>query len=275
MRKNTASPQSGKLTPGEFHMKHRYTIWRERGTADWLLIYTIRGRCRFGFAEGEFFAQPGDMVLLRPHTLHDYGLEKSKRQWDLIWTHFIPRPEWHDWLKWPEAARGVMRLSIADREIRERVLRRFRDANRLAHGPFPRSEALAMNALEEVLLWCDAVNPSARERPLDTRVRRAVEFLSSNFADETNAASLARRCGISQSRLACLFREQVGKTPQQFLEDRRMMRARQLLERTQSTIAEIAEQVGFKNPFYFTLRFKRQTGHSPRDYRAKFMIYDR
>jgi YesN/AraC family two-component response regulator len=35
------------------------------------------------------------------------------------------------------------------------------------------------------------------------------------------------------------------------------------------SIKEIAAEVGYENPFYFSLRFKKQTGTSPRDYRQK------
>ena len=80
---------------------------------------------------------------------------------------------------------------------------------------------------------------------------------------------LADMAELSVSRLAHLFREQVGMTPQQFLEQQRLERARQLLELSGRSIGDIAGDVGFDNPFYFTLRFKKLTGLSPRDYRKR------
>ena len=61
-------------------------------------------------------------------------------------------------------------------------------------------------------------------------------------------------------------------TPQQFLEQQRLDRARQLLELSGRSIGDIAADVGFDNPFYFTLRFKRLTGLSPRDYRKRLLV---
>jgi AraC family transcriptional regulator of arabinose operon len=66
--------------------------------------------------------------------------------------------------------------------------------------------------------------------------------------------------------LAHLFRLQVQTTPQQFLELQRMNRAKQLLGLTAMSVKEISTDVGCQSPFYFTLRFKRQTGSSPRKY---------
>jgi AraC-like DNA-binding protein len=44
-----------------------------------------------------------------------------------------------------------------------------------------------------------------------------------------------------------------------------------LLTLSRQTIAEIADELGFANPFYFTLRFKKQTGQSPRAFRLRTM----
>ena len=74
---------------------------------------------------------------------------------------------------------------------------------------------------------------------------------------------------LSPSRLAHLFRSQTGQTPQQFVERERITRARQLLLLTSRTVAQIAGEVGYENPFYFTLRFKKHTGFSPTEWRRQ------
>ena len=81
--------------------------------------------------------------------------------------------------------------------------------------------------------------------------------------------SVADRCTMSLSRFGHLFREQTGETPGQFLERQRMERARQLLRFTSRTVTAIAEEVGYESAFYFTNRFRKLVGMSPRDYRAQ------
>jgi AraC family transcriptional regulator of arabinose operon len=81
--------------------------------------------------------------------------------------------------------------------------------------------------------------------------------------------TLARRCGLSRSRFAELFREQMGVSPLAFLENQRLRRARELLEHTSLNLAEISVQAGFASPFYFSLRFKKHFGASPRNYRRQ------
>ena len=83
-------------------------------------------------------------------------------------------------------------------------------------------------------------------------------------ADEATAGSV----GLSTSRLAHLFREQSGQTPQQYLEGLRMQRATELLRRTGFSIKQIADAVGFESQFYFSQRFKARTHQSPSSFRA-------
>ena len=100
-------------------------------------------------------------------------------------------------------------------------------------------------------------------------MRTAIDYICLNYAEPLTVTQIARQCGLSASRFAHLFRSQTGETPQRYLELQRLHRACQLLEFTQEPIREIARQVGFDNPFYFTLRFKRQQGVSPRHLRQQ------
>ncbi len=263
----TPHPAFSHLVTGHFRVGKGYSTWRANGTDDWLLIHTLSGRGRFGYAGGELPANPGDIVLLRPHTRHDYGIDPATGRWDLLWAHFHPRLHWHEWLDWPEAAPGILRLELEDGELRGRVETALYRADTLAQGALRRREEFAMNALEEALLWCDAANPRSEQARLDARVRAAMDYVCSHLAEEVSLDALAAESGLSISRLAHLFRQQTGLTPFQYLEQQRLDRAARLLELTSRSIQAIAHDVGFADPFYFSSRFRRRTGQSPRAYR--------
>jgi AraC family transcriptional regulator of arabinose operon len=266
-RRQTAQPHTTPLVAGHFREGKGYAVWRSRDTKERLLIDTISGLGRFGHASGEIIAKAGDLVLLRPGTLHDYGVEPSLSRWELLWAHFHPRPHWLDLLNWPAEAEGLHRLRLPRSADARRIRVRFADVHRWSTAAHPHAMDLAINALEEVLLLCDAHNPLHAESRGDPRVRAAIEFISANFHRPINLDEIAEAAGLSVSRLSHLFRAHAGTTPQQFVEAQRMNRARQLLEFTPRSIKEIARDVGFDNPFYFTLRFRRHTGRSPRAYR--------
>lgn len=256
----------GKCVTGHFDEGPDYACWRSKGTPDWLLTYTIGGLGRFGHALGEIICKPGELVLLKPGALHDYSVEPRRQSWEFLWVHFHPRTDWLELLSWPEEAPGLMRLDLAKSPQRKLVARRFADAHHLASGSERRREDLAMNALEEVLLWCDAANP-AHSAPPDARVRAAMDHCCRNLSDDITLTSLSRECGLSPSRLSFLFQQQAGVPPMRYLEHQRLARAKDLLQVTADTVQDIATQVGFADPFYFSMRFHRFTGMSPRSYR--------
>lgn len=252
------------LLTGHFHEISGYRAHRPRGVDDWLLIHTIAGAGRFGHPGGELITGSGDWVLIRPGTLHDYAVAASGTSWELLWAHFQPRPDWLPWLEWPEVAPGLMLLQIAD----PAVAIRFHAVHRLFHGDLRRREALAMNALEALLLDCDRLNPGAASARYDPRVFRAVAYLDRNLGGKVALGDVAAAVGLSESRLAHIFRSETGQTIQHYLEARRMQRAGELLLRTGFPIQQIAAVAGFESPFYFSRRFKRWTGKSPLAYRT-------
>jgi AraC family transcriptional regulator of arabinose operon len=241
---------------------------RPAGVDEWILIYTEGGKSYFKSSGGEFAGQAGDAVLIRPGTPHEYGLDKRNGYWKNTWTHFLPRPDCLDWLQWPEFASGMMHLHL-DAALREQVRAELYQMDAAAHGTGRRHEELAVNALERALLLCDSQNPRHAGNRQDARIRKAAHLLCLRPDERFTVETLARRCGLSRSRFAELFREQMGVSPLVFLETQRLRRARELLEHTSMNIAEISMQAGFASPFYFSLRFKKHFGASPRDYRRR------
>jgi len=269
------SPVVDRILAGHFRERQTYSVLRPGGTSDWLLVYTIRGAGDFGYdaessarSDGRIITAPGDAVLLRPATLHDYRTYSPAKRWDLLWAHFHPRPEWQQWLNWPAVsptAAGLMRVSIGDHNERKMVERALTKMNHLALGSHPLSQSMAMNALEESLLWCakQVLRPTGH----DPRVEHAEAYLCQHLRENITLDDLALEVGLSVSRLSFLFKQHTGVTPQRYYEVHRLERARQLLESTSLPIKSIAAEIGFNNPFYFTLRFKKHSGNSPREYR--------
>jgi AraC family transcriptional regulator of arabinose operon len=260
-------PRSGSVTEllvGHFHQGSGYRVVRRDGVGDWLLIATVSGKGHFACAGRELVAKPGDWVLIRPGTPHDYGVETTLKQWELVWAHFQPRPHWLPWLEWPTVWPGLAKLAIDDGS----TMHRFHEVNRLFAGDLRRSEAFAMNALETLLLECDRQNPMAAMSSYDMRIRRAMDYLERNLSRKITLSDIAEAVGLSTSRLSHLFRAQAGQTPQQYLEGLRMQRATELLKRTGFSVKQISDAVGFDNQFYFSQRFKSRTGQSPSRFRS-------
>ncbi len=261
----TLIPQVDWVNAGTMAEREGYRVIRPRGTTDFLLIHSREGQGRFGSrGRPDLSAGPGTVTLLHPGTPHDYGIADHADRWLLGFCHFHPRPDWQVLLDWPQDRPGVGRLVIGG-AIADRMSAALDDAGYWSRSPQPRARLFAMNALEQVLLWCDSQNP--RAGAIDERLVRVLEHVDRRLAEPLTVADLAAVAHLSPSRFAHLFTEQVGSTPLAFVERQRMTVARQLLEQTGRPVAEIAAAVGFGDPLYFSTRFRRLTGSSPSAYR--------
>jgi AraC family transcriptional regulator of arabinose operon len=260
--------ESGVIGRGLNNKRNVHHVCRPGGTSIWLLEYTVAGRGWIRTPESLIHVEPGDLFLFKPLTTQDYGMDAGAGTWDHIWLSFSPRPHWHDWLNWPEKPGGPLLLRIPDRATRRHLRARLEHALRLFAGTHARRRDFVLNVLEELLLICDAWNPANRNSRLDDRIRTALQYLCDHATEKITLPDLARACGLSPSRLSHLFKEQVGETPLQYLEQRRMETARDLLQMTSQPVSQIADEVGFANPFYFSRIYRRRMGHPPSATRA-------
>ncbi|ONI72352.1 AraC family transcriptional regulator [Kribbella sp. ALI-6-A] len=263
-RPDSFTPTVRRLMVGEFDEGPDYSTYRRRGTTDWLLIHTLGGRGRFGTAYEDVVADPESLTLVRPGTLHDYGVESELRHWHFLFAHFHPKPDWLPLLDWPEAAPGILQLHPSEHAA-DRIASNLAAAVRHQSSVLAQGELLALNALEAALLWADTQNPKAIR--IDDRLLRAIELVDRDLKADLGVPRLARAASLSPSRFAHLFRAQLGVTPQQFVERRRLEAARRLLELTTRPISSVAAEVGFTNPLYFSTRFRHHTGATPTAYR--------
>ena len=77
---------------------------------------------------------------------------------------------------------------------------------------------------------------------------------------------LADAVGLSRRQLERRLRSATGLTPAEVIRQMRLERASQLLKTGAGSVSEIAYQVGFKSPKYFSTAFREAFGHSPSDH---------
>lgn len=265
-------PTVHRIVAGEFDERAGYATYRSHGTTDWLLIHTVAGVGVFRTQDGdERRAGPGESVLLRPGTCHDYGVDGDLPHWELTFAHFHARPEWLPLLTWPEWRPGVGVINSGP-EVGGRIEAHLREAARFDRSGMVQRELFAVNALEAALLWCDTQNPLARR--LDERVLRVMEHIDRHLTEPLEVEDLARIAHLSVSRFTHLFSAQVQTSPQRFVEAQRLQLASQLLDLTGRPVSVIAAEVGYADPLYFSHRFKRRTGLSPSAYRSRQRFED-
>jgi AraC family transcriptional regulator, arabinose operon regulatory protein len=246
-----------------------------RGVApSWVFNVTLSGQATI-YAEGrQIVLSAGQCALLRPNVPQDWSVPRDpsaggKPHWNCIYSAFTPRPHWNPWLKFVERVDGYSVWRMSSARLTQQVVRGMKKIHEHVNGAVVTRMDFALNEMEKVLLTC-WTDQSAGALQIDPRVRQAMEYLSAHSTEAVKLAWLAQRCHISRSHLASLFRKQVGIPPLQFQEGQRLERATQMLRMTIEPISRIAFDLGFEDPHYFSRRFRKHTGVSPREYRARF-----
>ena len=100
-------------------------------------------------------------------------------------------------------------------------------------------------------------------------VDTAREFIEQNYMDEELSLNmLASHVNVSPNHLSMVFSQKTGKTFIKYLTDLRMTKAKELLKCTSKRSSEIAMEIGYKDPHYFSYLFKKTQGMTPTKYRG-------
>ncbi|MGQ4656556.1 arabinose operon transcriptional regulator AraC [Aeromonas sp. s8] len=255
------------LTPIEQGGPLDFIIDRPGGMKGYIINMTMAGGGKIFSGDNAFGVAPGELLLFPPGVPHYYSRAPEQQEWYHHWVYFRPRAYWADWLKWPKMMQGVGRLNLDNDALVREFDALFVSIAETHKGITPMSEPLAMNLLERLLIRCYEVFSQTEQPTIDPRVQQACQMLSENIAAEISIDSLAELVFLSPSRLAHLFRDQVGVSIVRWREDQRIMRAKLLLQTTPLTIAIVGQQVGYDDQLYFSRVFKKRVGVSPTEYR--------
>ncbi len=95
----------------------------------------------------------------------------------------------------------------------------------------------------------------------------ALDYMREHYGDtELGLNQICDYLNISTSRFSSIFKETTGMTFVEALSNIRMEKAKQLLSQTKLKNYEIAEKVGFSDPHYFSIAFKKATGMTPKEF---------
>ncbi len=135
-------------------------------------------------------------------------------------------------------------------------------------------DASPLHLIGHLYLFLDYLARSAAETRLtsgsklrDFYIHEALTYIEHNFQNEISIEDIAAVCGLNRTYFGKIFKEALGKTPQEFLLNYRMLKAAELLKLTSLSISDIGLAVGYANALHFSRAFKNIYGISPREWR--------
>jgi len=103
--------------------------------------------------------------------------------------------------------------------------------------------------------------------PERAKIQQSIAFMIEHLTERMQVRRLAASINVSPSYFFALFKRQTGYAPIDFLIHLRMRRACSLLQRTDLSVKEIADALGYDDAFYFSRLFKSVTSMAPTDFR--------
>ena len=212
----------------------------------YLLHYVLSGVGRFTVNGTAHTLHAGDIFVIRPFERIYYEAD-AEAPWHYVWAGFeasVPLPEAlsQDVIRCPDARAVFLEMLEAGKleQGRERCL-----CGRIW---------LLLSMLEHM--------ESAGPRGSDY-VLRAVNWMQTNYMNPVSISALAGELNLDRSYFSTLFRRQTGRSPQQYLTELRLEKARTLLLEYGYRPGEAAQAVGYADIFSFSRMFKRRYGVSP------------
>ena len=219
---------------------------------NWEFVYCTWGEGAFRFDESSLPYRVGDIVAIPPMIPHANASEHGFRN-----IHINMR----------QPVLSLKEPAVIRDDSNRFVLNAFEAV--LYHFHTSQPERSTLLAAYGSLISC-YLSSYYQERRRSDVVREIERQIIANYADSSYELDVfLRSLPFSYDYLRKLFQKEIGVTPHQYLQDKRLQAAAELLV-SQSTgkgsVAEIARMCGFREPLYFSRVFKKTYGVSPSQY---------
>jgi YesN/AraC family two-component response regulator len=167
----------------------------------------------------------------------------------------------------------MISLPATERNVIDMVLRKIHDEHTLQkEGHVDMARALTAQLLVSLIRHGTAVEPVVRDSSWRNSasayaVSDIVNYIDQNFYNHITLSTLSKQFYMNASALSRSFKSVMSVTLTDYINQKRIEKAKELLEQRNDSISVTSAQVGFNTPTYFLKIFKRYTGLSPVAYK--------
>ena len=227
------------------------------------VFYFVAGAGTHTIDFEEFTIEPGSIFLLRPGQVHSWKLEGHYSGYALkISREFCSvvsgSPELS--VDFPVFAHGTVNAKLSAGDTAERLKEDF---TRLIAEYRNAADAGFLLALARVLLFEIGRLPQTTTATTPKPVTQFLRLIDEHICREHSAEFYALELGVPLSRLNRICREYLGQPAAKIIRERLLLEIRRLLLHSSLPVQEIAREVGFGDPSYFSRFVRKNCGASP------------
>lgn len=238
------------------------------------ICYLAKGSQEYFVGDKTFRLYGGDIFITFPDEFHGTG-DVPEEKGILYWM-VLKRPEPDNsylGLNYPDAYELFSRLQ----QLPERLFKGGSECERLLQKIirtyFRNKEPLTKLELNNLIVSFFLHTIHAGEKTLNRtyseRITKIIHYINENLFEILDLESLADKCNLSLSRFKHLFKEETGIPPSEYIIRRKIEKAQEMMEEQKFSIKDIAYDLGFSSPAYFSTVFRQYNGYSPTSYIRK------
>lgn len=247
-------------------IKRQYLrTFRPEGREDYQLIYVVKGKAIFLKNNRNIVVSEGGILIYRPSEIQQYEYSLINTS-EVYWIHFTGSQASSilDSLCLNQddivfGGNSSMLTSVIDSIITEIQLK---------EKGFGSLCELYFRQLLIMIQRGDEKNKNKVERTYSL-IRRIEEDMHANYNNNILIEEYAKKYNISICWFIRIFKNKTGRTPQAYIMELRIRKAKELLRYSDLQVAEIASIVGYENALYFSRIFKKSVGVSPMGYKKE------
>ncbi len=120
---------------------------------------------------------------------------------------------------------------------------------------------------QKMLFECCTAITNITSQKNNPAIQKVCDYVDAHLQEDISLEQMADYVNVSSFYLSKLFKEEKGVTFINFISDKRLEKARQMLAETELSIKEITAEIGYNDQNYFSRIFKNKYGVSPKEYR--------
>ncbi len=248
------------VSAGHFFCDKSYHLVRENFESI-LILHVLDGTFTFVNNEGRHItARSGETVILDCYSPHEYYTADTLES---LWVHICGGDSRKLYAEIVKAYGNVLRCK--DTDYIKRLLSRIIDG---MSSSTPTSESTVSLDIYKLLLeLLSPLSTGNRDVKNEDNIELAKNYIFEHLNEKITVKDLSSAARMSTSHFSRVFRQQTGFSPYDYVLTARLNRAKELLQKTDFTISQVAEETGFNSEANFVYFFTTNAGISPGKFR--------
>ena len=245
------------------------------------IIYIKKGRGRVTLDFTSLYVEAGDIIIVSPGQLHAIGPAEDSMEYENIIFHpqilLSKQTDTCSTDYFSPLMDGTLTIPVlyqpGDPYYKE--ISACVDANDEISKTNPPAYQLFIKSQLFMLFYilfnkCSSRNVQKKDYKSLEKMKLILKFVENNYMEKITIEDVAKEVNLSQSHFMKYFKNTMGTSFIDYLNEYRLTMASRLLISSDSSILDIAAEVGFDNLSYFNRSFKKRFQQTPREYRKRY-----